>query len=163
MASLRNLISKEHSEHWRLMNVYEKFEQIIALLLTAVIAAVIVSALFRLIEKVYQLLIVGALDPAEPAMFQTVFGMIMTLLIALEFKHSIIKVVARQESIIQVKTVLLIALLAISRKFIILDVKNTSALQIFALAAAVLALGIVYWLMRERDDRLRAVPRRNPG
>lgn len=158
----RQLVSKEHSEQWRLMNLYEKFEQIIALLLTVVIAAVIVSALYRLIEKVYHLLIVGALDPAEYAVFQTVFGMIMTVLIALEFKHSIIKVVARKESIIQVKTVLLIALLAISRKFIILDVKSTSAIQIFALAAAVLALGIVYWLMRERDDRLRALSPRNP-
>jgi len=65
MSLLRRYISKEYSEHWRRMNVYEKCEQIIALLLTAVIAAVIVSALFRLIEKVYSLLLVGALDPAE--------------------------------------------------------------------------------------------------
>jgi len=60
------------------------------------------------------------------------------------------------------KTVLLIALLAISRKFIILVVTHTPARQIFSLAAAMLALGIVYCLMRERDDRLRAMPRRSP-
>jgi hypothetical protein len=42
----------------------------------------------------------------------------MTLLIAMEFKHSILRVIARKERIIQVKTVLLIALLALARKFI---------------------------------------------
>jgi uncharacterized membrane protein (DUF373 family) len=77
--------------------------------------------------------------------------MIMTLLIALEFKHSIIKVALRRDSIIQVKTVILIALIALSRKFVILDVE-TSPAKIAALAFALLALGLVYWLMRERDE-----------
>jgi uncharacterized membrane protein (DUF373 family) len=77
--------------------------------------------------------------------------MIMTLLIALEFKHSIIKVALRRDSIIQVKTVILIALIALSRKFVILDVE-TSPAKIAALAFALLTLGLVYWLMRERDE-----------
>lgn len=81
--------------------------------------------------------------------------MIMTLLIAMEFKHSILRVVAGQDSIIQVKTVILIAIMAISRKFIILDTKIISATEIAALSGALLALGSVYWLMRERDDRVK--------
>jgi uncharacterized membrane protein (DUF373 family) len=96
----------------------------------------------------------GALDPLDHEVFQTLFGMIMTLLIAMEFKHSIIRVALRRESIIQVKTVILIALLALSRKFVILDTSSTGAATIAALAAATLVLGIVYWLLRERDDRL---------
>ena len=59
----------------------------------------------------------------------------------------------RRESIVQVKTVVLIALLALSRKFIILDTDTTGPATIAALAAAMLVLGIVYWLLRERDDR----------
>ena len=34
-----------------------------------------------------------------------------------------------------------------------LDLRETDAGQLFAMAAVTLALGIVYWLMRERDDR----------
>ena len=71
----------------------------------------------------------------------------MTLLIALEFKHSIIRVALRRESIVQVKTVVLISLLALSRKFIILDSKATGAETIAALALATLVLGVVYWLL----------------
>ena len=49
----------------------------------------------------------------------------------------------------------LIALLAIVRKLIILDLNETEALQFIALAAAILALGTVYWLVRDQDRRLR--------
>jgi len=48
---------------------------------------------------------------------------------------------------------MLIALIALSRKFVILDIDVTSASTIAALAAATLVLGAVYWLLRERDDR----------
>jgi hypothetical protein len=60
----------------------------------------------------------------------------MTLLIAMEFKHSIVRVALRQSNIVQVKTVVLISLIALSRKFVILDTKATSANTIAALAGA---------------------------
>jgi len=69
----------------------------------------------------------------------------------MEFKHSILRVALRRDSIIQVKTVVLIALIAVSRKFLILDTATTEATKIAALAAALLALGGVYWVLRERD------------
>ncbi len=137
---------------WKLLSFYEKFEETVAILLTAVIAVIIVAALINLIFNVAVLLIDGLVNPAEKSVFQAIFGMIMTLLIALEFKHSILKVVARRESIIQVKTVILIALMAVARKFIILDINTTSAATIAALSAAILTLGIAYWLVRIRDD-----------
>ena len=84
-------------------------------------------------------------------MFQAVFGAIFTVIIALEFKRSLLVVAQRQESIVQVRTVVLIALLAIVRKVMILDLASTEALQLFALAAAILALGAVYWLVRDQD------------
>ncbi|MDU7588409.1 MAG: phosphate-starvation-inducible PsiE family protein, partial [Acidovorax sp.] len=90
--------------------------------------------------------------PLDHKVFQTVFAMIMTLLIAMEFKHSIVKVALRKESVIQVKTVILIAILALARKFIILD-PDVDPAKVAALAGAILALGLTYWLMRERDDR----------
>jgi uncharacterized membrane protein (DUF373 family) len=35
-----------------------------------------------------------------------------------------------------------------------LDLRETDASQTFALAAAILALGLVYWLIRDSDQRL---------
>ena len=149
----------ETRRYWSIMTAYERFEQIVALVLSLVIAVVIVIALLQLMLKVLPLLLGGVLDPLDHGVFQALFGMIMTLLIAMEFKHSIIRVALRRESIIQVKTVVLVVLLALSRKFVILDVVATDAATIAALAGATLVLGIVYWLLRERDDRLAPAAR----
>jgi uncharacterized membrane protein (DUF373 family) len=142
----------EMRPQWRLMTVYERFEQVVALILSAVIAVIIVVSLIQLIRLVFTLLVMDALNPTDHKAFQMVFGAIMTLLIAMEFKHSIVKVALRKESIIQVKTVILIAILALARKFIILD-PGIDPAKLAALAGTILALGLTYWLMRERDDR----------
>ena len=147
---------RETRDRWPIMTAYERFEQVISLALSFVIAVVIGIALIQLVMRVLPLLIGGAVDVLDHEVFQTLFGMIMTLLIAMEFKHSIIRAALRQQSIVQVKTVILIALLALGRKFIILDIAATSAATIAALAGATLVLGIVYWLLRERGDHLRA-------
>ena len=143
----------EMRSQWRLMTVYERFEQVVAITLSGVIAVVIVISLIQLIRLVFTLLVMDALNPLDHKVFQLVFGATMTLLIAMEFKHSIVKVALRKESIIQVKTVILIAILALARKLIILE-PDVDPAKVAVLAGTVLALGLTYWLMRERDDRM---------
>ena len=142
----------EIRSQWRLMTVYERFEQVVAITLSGLIAVVIVISLIQLIRLVFTLLVMDALNPLDHKVFQLVFGATMTLLIAMEFKHSIVKVALRKESIIQVKTVILIAILALARKLIILE-PDVDPAKVAVLAGTVLALGLTYWLMRERDDR----------
>lgn len=143
----------ETRERWSLMSLYDRFEQVVAIILSLVIAVVIALALVQLVLRVMPLVLAGTIDPLDHEVFQSLFGMVMTLLIALEFKHSIIRVALRRSSIVQVKTVVLIALIALSRKFVILDTAVTGAGTIAALAGATLVLGIVYWLLRDRDER----------
>ena len=81
--------------------------------------------------------------------------MIFTVIIALEFKRSLLVVAERQHSVVQVRTVVLIALLAIVRKLLILDVGHATQ-ELFALAAAIIALGVVYWLVRDQDRSIAA-------
>ncbi len=114
-------LTKTFRAQWAVMTFYERFEQVIALVLSAVIAVIIVVSLLQLMSIVFTLLILDAFNPLDHKVFQTVFAMIMTLLIAMEFKHSIVRVALRRDSIIQVKTVILIGLIALARKFVILD------------------------------------------
>src|SRR5881396_3777344 len=138
---------------WSVMSYYQRFESTVAVALTFVIGFIILVALYRLASTVVVGMLSGILDPLDPGVFQTVFGEILTLLIALEFNHTLQYVVKREQSIIQTKVVLLIALLAVARKIVILDLTGADAGQLLALAAITLALGAAYWLMRERDDR----------
>jgi uncharacterized membrane protein (DUF373 family) len=140
-------------DDWKLLGYYQRFESIVAIVLTVVIALIIAVALVRLGVSVVSGLLLGVLDPLEPEVFQTVFGEVLTVLIAVEFNHTLQFVVARHQSIIQTKVVLLIAMLAVARKFIVLDLGKTSPGELIGLAAVTLSLGAVYWMMRERDDR----------
>jgi len=142
---------------WAVQSYYQRFESLVAFALTLLISLIILVALYRLSAAVVTGLLFGALDPLDFEVFQAVFGEILTLLIALEFNHTLQYVVTREQSIIQTKVVLLIALLAIARKFIILDIKDISAQTLLALAAITLVLGATYWLVRERDDRLTRI------
>ena len=143
-------------EQLRLLSLYQRFEQIVVLVLTALIAIIVVAALWSLCVKVlFGLLLSGSLDPSDYAVFQTVFGMIFTVIIALEFKKSLLVLAERRDNVVQIRSVVMIALLAICRKVIILDLTETDASHILALAAAILALGAVYWLIRDSDQRPR--------
>src|SRR4030088_3610279 len=140
---------------FKLLSLYQRFEHVVILILTALIAIVVVVAVWNLSLKIlFGLVLSGSFDPSDYSAFQAVFGMIFTVIIALEFKKSLLVVAERRETVVQIRSVVMIALLAICRKVIILDVKETDALQIFALAAAILALGVVYWLIRDSDQRL---------
>jgi len=140
-------------EQWLILSYYQRFEAFVAFVLTLVIALVIVVALYRLSSSVVTGLLFGALDPLEQRVFQTVFGEVLTLLIALEFNHTLQYVVRREQSIIQTRVVLLIALLAVSRKLIVFDLHDIEAPEMLGLAAITIALAGAYWLVRDRDDR----------
>jgi uncharacterized membrane protein (DUF373 family) len=137
------------------MTFYQKFEHAVILLLTGVIALIILLAVWHLTLKVAYSIICANLDPSDYEVFQALFGMIFTVIIALEFKRSLLIIAERKQHIVQVRTVVLIALLATVRKLMILDMTSTSALQLFGLAAMILALGGVYWLVRDQDHRER--------
>jgi uncharacterized membrane protein (DUF373 family) len=124
------------------------------------IAAVIVATSARLAIDIVVTFARG-FDSLGEDLFQEIFGRIMTVLIALEFNHSIVQVLERQRHLIQVRVVVLIAILAVARKFIIIDVDKYGADTLIALAVIVTALAAAYWVLvmtdrKERGDRVDA-------
>jgi uncharacterized membrane protein (DUF373 family) len=141
---------------WRAFTLYERFEDAVVLVLTALIAVVVVAALWSLARNIlFALVLSGEFDPTDYTVFQTVFSRIFTVIIALEFKRSLLVAIDRRASVVQVRAVVLIAMLAIVRKLILLDLSSTEAQTLLALSAAILSLGGVYWLVRDQDRRER--------
>ena len=138
---------------WRRLSFYQKFEHAVILILSALIAVLVVLAVWNLALKIFASIFASSFDPTDYSVFQAVFGMIFTVIIALEFERSLLVIAERDRGVVQVRTVILIALLAIVRKLMIMNMSATDAQQLFALAAAVLALGGVYWLVRNQDRR----------
>ena len=138
---------------WPALTLYQRFEQLVALVLAVLVSLLVTFALLHLTWRILLLVMYGLADPALNDVFQTVFGMVMTILIALEFNHSIIGVLERHHGIVRLRTVVLIALLALVRRFIIVDALNGGPAVFLGLAASTMALGAVYWLVREQDLR----------
>ena len=140
----------ELRREWPILTFYQRFEASVAFVLTLVIAVIVLVALYRLIVGVVDTLVLRALNPLDHTVFQMVFGQIMTLLIALEFNHTLQSVITGERGIVQVRTVLLIALLALTRKVIVVDLYTFSFPMFMGLAALSLALAVSYWMLRDR-------------
>ncbi|HQT84005.1 MULTISPECIES: phosphate-starvation-inducible PsiE family protein [Acidiphilium] len=136
--------------------VYHYFEIIVVQVLTLLMAVVVTAALLHLIANILHDIFYTSFDPTNPAIFQSVFGAIFTVVIALEFKRSILVTSERAEGLVRVRVVILIGMLAIVRKLIILDLGKGQSETLFALSAAFLSLGAVYWLVRDQDRRDQA-------
>jgi uncharacterized membrane protein (DUF373 family) len=137
---------------WEPLTFYQKFEHVSILILSTLIAVIVAFAIWNLALKIIGSIFAAGLDPTDYQVFQAIFGMIFTVIIALEFKRSLLVLAERNKSIVQVRTVILIALLAVVRKLIILD-PSSEPMFLFALAATTLALGACYWLVSRAEMR----------
>ena len=140
---------------WQTLSIYEKFEQTVVSVLTLVIADIVTIATWQLLLHTLNLVESHLVNLADSQVFQSIFGMVLTVLIALEFKHTLLVVRHHRRAIVQVRAVVLIALLALVRRFIILDLYQTTPSVIAALAGATLALGVVFWLVGSYEQQGR--------
>jgi Phosphate-starvation-inducible E family len=66
---------------WRRPSLYQKFEHVVILILIAVL---VVLAVWILVLKSFASIFASGFDPTDYSVFQAVFGMIFTVIIALE-------------------------------------------------------------------------------
>ncbi|MGG6242033.1 phosphate-starvation-inducible PsiE family protein [Nodosilinea sp. AN01ver1] len=123
-----------------------QFEGSISKLLSLTMVVVILAIVFDLI-----VVLVEAIFTTAPGAFlgQTVidvFGLFLTVLIALEILENITAYI--QKHVVQVELVIATALTAVGRKFIILDLDKVSGTTLIGLALAIFALAISYWIVR---------------
>jgi uncharacterized membrane protein (DUF373 family) len=127
--------------------LFHTFEIIITRGLVLIISILILAAFWGLVLETYHVIWEGSLRTFDHKSFQSAFGIIMTLLIALELNRTLLHVTEQSNRVIIVKTVILVAILAVSRQFIVFEMEHSSAVTLAALAFALIALGGVYRLM----------------
>ncbi|MGX6647731.1 phosphate-starvation-inducible PsiE family protein [Maricaulaceae bacterium MS644] len=133
---------------------YGAFERSVAWLVTAGMAVVIVLAMIHFARGLYEA-IIGVVPGWDYSAFQILFDRVLTVVIALELSRSVLQMAQGEHGLAQVRTVVLIGILAVVRKLILLEVDNTSGMFLLGIAAATLALGLVYALVLEAERRAR--------
>jgi uncharacterized membrane protein (DUF373 family) len=148
--------SQEHHEnelhtddHDALLQVLRKVIHWSVRVLAVLMAAVIVWGVLDVFYVLIQRLMTPPYLLLEITDILATFGAFMAVLIAIEIFVNI--TIYLREDVIHVKIVLATALMAIARKVIILDFKQTEALHVFGIAAVVLAMSIAYWLVAVKD------------
>ena len=77
---------------------------------------------------------------------QDTFGLILTVIILVEFNHSIVLAIRQRSGAIQVRIVVLITIIVLARKLVLLDYATASVETLLGLGGLALSLGGLYWL-----------------
>ena len=136
----------------RLHRLYDRFELIISAVLLIVISAIIVYT-----TTVMVITLIGDIDAGihftdQNALKET-FGLILTILILIEFNHSIALAMRRRSGVLEVRVVILISIIVIARKLILLDYAKTGLDTLLGLGGLALSLGALYWLLSDVERR----------
>jgi len=139
---------------WHHLSLYERFEQVVTRILMLFISVVIVDSLVLVAIELFNDFQLG-MAFAERELLQDIFGSVLTILILLEFNHSIALALTKKSGVIQARVVVLIAVLVVARKIILLDFKTVPLESMLGIGGMALALGVLYWLLGVEHTRAR--------
>jgi uncharacterized membrane protein (DUF373 family) len=125
----------------------DRVESLVAKVLSLAMVVVLIFTVFDLGVYLFFALFTPPELRAEKTFIIEIFGLFLNVLIALEIMENITAYLRKH--VVQVELVFITALIAGARKIIILDLSKVSGGQLLGLAAAILALSISYWLMRQ--------------
>jgi len=130
----------------------KKFEKVIIFVLVLMMALVL---LLSVVELGWILL----KDIASPPLFLLdidelldIFGLVMLVLIGIELLETIVNTYL-SPSTDHTQIVMAVAIIAIARKVIILDVKDLSGPILLGIAAIIMALSVGYYLIKKGSGR----------
>jgi uncharacterized membrane protein (DUF373 family) len=130
--------------------VLKRFEQVIIISLIAMMAIVVLFATIELAWIIYTDLSVAPYFMIEIDSLLKIFGFFMLILIGIELLETIKAYLA--EHVIHIEIVLEVALIAIARKVIILDLKDYSGVTVLAIAALIVSIAIAFYLEKRGRD-----------
>ncbi|MEM8721991.1 MAG: phosphate-starvation-inducible PsiE family protein [Cyanobacteria bacterium P01_G01_bin.39] len=125
-------------------------ENLVAKVLSITLLVLILVALADLVFVIGSNILADPLGSINKTLIE-LFGLFLNILIALELLENI--TVYLKKHIFQVELVISTSLVAVARKIIIFDLQKYSGNELIALAAAIFALSISYWLIRRLPDR----------
>ena len=129
---------------------YLQFERIALVLVMLLLSAIAAYAIVIAGIKVVSDMLLGETFLDKAALTDT-FGLILTILILLEFNHSVYVALTERSGAIQARILVIITILVIARKLMLLDYSAAGAETLLGFGGLLLALGGLYWLISNAD------------
>ena len=129
-----------------MLNFLKKFEQLIISALITLMAIVVLLSTLELGWLIVTDILTPPVILLEVGELLDVFGFFLLVLIGVELLETIRSYLV--EHVIHAEVVVEVAMIAITRKVIILDVKELSGLTLVGMAAIILALTAAYFVLK---------------
>jgi uncharacterized membrane protein (DUF373 family) len=130
--------------------IIKRFERFIIMSLVVMMAVVVLLSTLELGWIIIKDIITPPVFLLEIDELLEIFGLFMLVLIGIELLDTISKTYM-SESTDHPQIVMAVAIIAIARKVIILDVKELSGLALVGIAAIILALSVGYFLIKRKN------------
>ena len=129
-----------------MLSLIKKFERIIVTTLIVMMAVTILLATVELGWLIIKDIISPPIILLEIDELLDIFGLFLLVLLGIELVSTLKTYLTENE--IHVEVVFTVALIAIGRKVIILDVKEISSLSLLGIAAIIISLSVGYFLVK---------------
>jgi uncharacterized membrane protein (DUF373 family) len=124
----------------------KKFERVVILSLIIMMIVVVLISTIELAYIIFKDIVSPPVFWLEIEQLLDIFGFFLLILIGVELLETIKAYLA--EKVVHSEIVLEVALIAITRKVIILDVKEYSGLAIIGIAALIVAIAVAYHILK---------------
>jgi uncharacterized membrane protein (DUF373 family) len=137
---------------WQKVPTYGQFERIALRCVMFLVGTIITYAIILAAVKLATDFMLGE-SFLDKAALQDTFGFILTVVILLEFNHSIFVALTDGSGAIQTRMVVLITVLVVARKLMLADYATLDFQTLLGFGGLLLALGALYWLIADGDRR----------
>jgi uncharacterized membrane protein (DUF373 family) len=141
---------RSYRARWGNFSYYLQFERIALALVMLMLSIMTVYAIVIAAIKIVGDMLLGEAF-LDKAALQDTFGLILTILILLEFNHSVYVGLTEHSGAIQARILVLITILVIARKLMLMDFTAIEAQTLLGFGGLLLALGGLYWLISNGD------------
>ncbi len=131
-----------------MLEYVKKFERVIIMSLIVMMAAVVFLSALELGWIIIKDMITPPIVLLEIEELLEIFGIFLLVLIGIELLEMI--KVYLVDNVVHVEVVFMVALIAVGRKVVVLDVKDLPSLTLIGIAAIILALSIGYYLVKRK-------------
>jgi len=136
-----------------ILNFLKKFERIVILTLVIIMSLVIVLSVIEMSWTIAKDIINNFKGPLNFMVLDNlleIFGLFLLILIGVELMVTMKTYL--QDNIVHVETILLLAIIAVARKAIVLDLGKVSGITIMSLGVIIIALATGYFIVKKTQN-----------
>ena len=130
------------------------FEKIVISILVVMMVLVLIVSLVQLGYTIFDYIAGEPFHLLNDKVMMGLFGSILMVLIGIELLDTVKTYL--KEDVVRVEIIILVAIIALAKKIIVMDLSDYEAITMLGLAALLITLAVSYYLIKQSDHKFGA-------